>query len=431
MDNFVVSGVAQQEMDEDDNGYYSQVVQENIHTDAAPDEDMKEIEEEDSDDDNDDEDYDDYSDHDDADYYDDIDDDLFDDASCNVTKPLLEPNTNDGMDSAKRFQEVFTARYGESSPNFFQGSLAQAVQQTLRCPILDRRMLALYLHHEGSVASNLFCSQVVATEFIATYLNSYFTTFGWDVTHPTNEAKFLTESTKLFGGVTSEVRNFAVSRYPLLLIISRSRGTDKVVATITRDTHFAEVIPTLELLHEDFCKQKLEDIPFESEWEERENLKREQEEAYRQSLAADKLKAEKKRQEEEMKHQEEERKQHEEEERKRKEEEQKEAEEKQEALRQEAAKRVAEEPPATCQEPVSTLRFRCPDGEILTRRFLADQPLTVVFEFLTSKGYQTPGSYKVLIQYPRRSDLTTVNSTQSLEELKLVPKNTLIVEQKQ
>ena len=69
------------------------------------------------------------------------------------------------------------------------------------------------------------------------------------------------------------VRNFAVSQYPLFLIISQSRGTDKVTATITRDTNCAEVIPTLELLHQDFCKQQLDDIPFESEWEERENLK--------------------------------------------------------------------------------------------------------------------------------------------------------------
>ena len=128
------------------------------------------------------------------------------------------------------------------------------------------------------------------------------------------------------------------------------------------------------------------------------------------SLDADKLKAEKKPNEDEMNRQEEARKPHEEEERKCKEEELKEAEAKQEALRHEAAKRLSEEPPETCQEPVSTLRFRCPDREILTRRFFADQPLTVAFEFLTSKGHQTPCSCKVLIQYPRRSGLTTVPS---------------------
>ena len=114
----------------------------------------------------------------------------------------------------------------------------------------------------------------MAAEYVAAYLNTYFTTFGWDVTDPSNEQqKFLTESIKLFGGVTSVVRNFAMSRYPLLLIISWSRGTNKVVATITKDTNCAEVIPTLELLYQDFCKQQLDDIPFESKWEERENLK--------------------------------------------------------------------------------------------------------------------------------------------------------------
>ena len=332
MDNFDVSGVAQQEMDDEGNGYISQTLQENIHTAAAPDEDKKEIEEDSEDDNkeedndyNDDEDHD-YSDDEEASYCeDDLDDDLLDDTSCNITQPvepLLEPNTIDGVDAAKRFAGVFTARYGECSPNFFEGSLAQAVQQTLCYPILERGLLALYLHHEESIAANLFCRQVLATEPIASYLNTNFKTFGWDVTHPANKEKLLTESTTLFGGAVSVVHNFAKHQYPLLLIISRSRGTDKVAAIITGAANSAEVMSKLVKVHEDFCKQKLNDPPFESEWKERENLKKEQEEAYRKSLAADKLKAEKKQQEKEKKRQEEERKQREKEERKQREKEQ-------------------------------------------------------------------------------------------------------------
>ena len=127
---------------------------------------------------------------------------------------------------------------------------------------------------------------------------------------------------------------------------------------------------------------------------------------------------------EEKKRQEKERKQREEEERKYKQE-QKEAKEK--ALCQDMAKTLAEEPPKSCQEPVSTLRFRFPDGKTLTRRFLADQPLTDVFDFVTSQGYLTPGSCRVHTSYPR-TDLTTVDSNQSLKVLKLFHNDTLNIE---
>ena len=91
-----------------------------------------------------------------------------------------------------------------------------------------------------------------------------------------------------------------------------------------------------------------------------------------------KLKLDIKQQEDEKKRQEEERKHHEDEERKHKEA-QKEATQK--ALCQYMAQGLAEEPPKSCQEPVSTFRFRFPDGKTLTHRFLADQPHTAVFDF--------------------------------------------------
>ena len=134
-------------------------------------------------------------------------------------------------------------------------------------------------------------------------------------------------------------------------------------------------------------------------------------------LMLHKLKLDKKQQEEEKIRQEEERKKRKEEER----------EAKEKALCQDMAKRLAEEPPKSCQEPVSTFRFRFPDGKTLTRRFLADQPLTAVFNFVTAQGYLTPGSCRVLTLYPR-TDLTTVDSKQSLKDLKLISNHVLNVE---
>ena len=40
------------------------------------------------------------------------------------------------------------------------------------------------------------------------------------------------------------------------------------------------------------------------------------------------------------------------------------------------------EPGSECTDPVSNLRFRLPDGDTVTRRFLASNPLQVRFVFI-------------------------------------------------
>jgi len=71
------------------------------------------------------------------------------------------------------------------------------------------------------------------------------------------------------------------------------------------------------------------------------------------------------------------------------------------ALQQSMADLLPTEPDATCPEPVTLIRFRCPDGKVLTRRFLATDPLRVLLTYLGAEGYQV-NSYKVLTTYPRR-----------------------------
>ena len=59
------------------------------------------------------------------------------------------------------------------------------------------------------------------------------------------------------------------------------------------------------------------------------------------------------------------------------------------------------EPPEDCQEPVATIRFRLPTGEMLTRRFIATNPMGMVIMFLGTKGYHTE-DYKILTTYPKK-----------------------------
>jgi len=82
------------------------------------------------------------------------------------------------------------------------------------------------------------------------------------------------------------------------------------------------------------------------------------------------------------------------------------------------------EPAADCGLPIANIRFRTPSG-LMTRRFLASQPLSVLLLYLQSQGYRSE-QYKVLV-WPRR-DLSNLPTTSTLSDLKLVPQETLTLE---
>lgn len=47
--------------------------------------------------------------------------------------------------------------------------------------------MAIYLHHDGSVLANVFCSQLLCAETIVSYLTNNFVVWGWDITYPSNQ----------------------------------------------------------------------------------------------------------------------------------------------------------------------------------------------------------------------------------------------------
>ena len=59
-----------------------------------------------------------------------------------------------------KFGEEFGNRYGQPTPAFFPGSLEDALADACNKPVSERKMLAVYLHHDSSVLTNVFCTQV-------------------------------------------------------------------------------------------------------------------------------------------------------------------------------------------------------------------------------------------------------------------------------
>ncbi|KAL4236818.1 pre-rRNA processing and 40S ribosomal subunit assembly [Mactra antiquata] len=340
--------------------------------------------------------------------------------------PLMPDFVKDETEALEHFTREFRERYGECHPVFYVGPLDNAIRDALVCSAKERKLLAIYLHHDTSIFSNVFCSQIFCNEGIVNYLTNNFLTWAWDMTSETNAARLITLATRHFGSVAAnQIRSYKPDNLPVLLIISRSRSTNEVVDAIRGDVTVDELMSKLLHDQDSFSQQQQKDILEEAEREARENIRIEQDAAYQQSLEADRRKREARLEEERKlleQQQIEIRKQAEEERKKMAEEAEK------QALEEHLAKEVPDEPPEGCTEVTCTLRIRTPDRKMLTRKFYGRNRLQSVINYITSNGFHLT-EYKLLTTYPRR-DLSNEDEHQNLEELRLCPQETLILEER-
>ncbi|XP_043857526.1 FAS-associated factor 1 isoform X2 [Dromiciops gliroides] len=330
--------------------------------------------------------------------------------------PMMPENAENEGDALLQFTAEFSSRYGDCHPVYFIGSLEAAFQEAFYGKARDRKLLAIYLHHDESVLTNVFCSQMLCAESIVSYLSQNFITWAWDMTKEANRARFLTMCTRHFGSVAAQtIRTQKTDQFPLFLVVMGKRSSNEVLNVIQGNTTVDELMMRLMAAVEIFMAQQQEDIKDEDEREARENMKREQDEAYRLSLEADRAKREA----------------HEREvaEQSRLEQMRKEQEEEREAIRLSLEQSLPPEPKEESTEPVSKLRIRTPSGEFLERRFLASSQLRVVFDFVASKGFPWD-EFKLLSTFPRR-DVTQLDPNKSLLEVKLFPQETLFLEAKE
>ncbi|KAJ8305447.1 hypothetical protein KUTeg_015992 [Tegillarca granosa] len=399
--------------------------------------------------------------------------DLFEHEDDNHIK--MPENVIDETDALEHFIKEFNDRYGECHPVFYVGTLDDALKEALNTKAKDRKLLAVYLHHDSSILANVFCSQILCKESIVQYLSNNFITWAWDMTNDTNSARFITMATRQFGSVAaSQIRCYKPDQLPVLLIISRSRATNEVVDIIPGSVTLDELMMRLIQVSDVFHEQQRADILEEEEREAREMIRQEQDDAYKASLAADRAKAEAMKEEQEKL----DKLRQEQEQLKMIEDQKKQMEEERKLARQESAKtKIPEEPPEKTTEPVSKFRIRTPKGETLERRFLASEPVKYLKYYIMSLGYLLE-EYKVLTTYPRRDhtmfwwsilcfggayyvlvevyvffsilcfagaycvlvevdlfsvylrQISTLEDSKSLEELKLFPQETLIIEER-
>jgi len=274
----------------------------------------------------------------------------------------------------------------------------------------------MYLHHDGSVMSNVFCQQVLCNESVVSYLTNNFVVWGWDVTNESNRQLLIASVNRNFGtnGV-STIRSFDRDKYPVIIVVTRVRSATEICSVLS-GSNFAtvdELMGTLMHTVEMFQSQQSADVREEEEREAREYVKREQDEAYQASLAADRAKDEAKRMIEQQKKLEELQK--------------KESEERDQRERDEVARALPTEPGNDCTESVCVLKCRLPGGKIVSRRFLHSSIVKVLFDYLFSQGFAKE-KYKFLTTYPKR-DLTTMPDSTVMKDV-FSAQDTLIVEER-
>ncbi|XP_003703822.1 fas associated factor casp isoform X1 [Megachile rotundata] len=350
----------------------------------------------------------------------DIEDGIFvDNVISTKIQRLMPENVTDETIGTVQFAEEFEKRYGPAHPEFFTGRFKDAVKESCLKPAKERKLLAVYLHHDNSVLANVFCTQLLSCETVLQVLSANFIVWGWDITCESNKQRFLSSVKQTLGSVaTLAMKNIDVDTLPALVIIMRTRSNTEIFTIVHANVGVNELLTSLIHVVEVFQEQRRTDIGVEEERQARERVKQEQDRAYQESLAADRAKEEAKQMQEELEKQ-----------RKEQAENERLAEEaRKEAHRQAVESSLPPEPQQGTSDGVLKVRVRLPAGKFLERRFQSDTTLQTLLNFLIVEGYPTE-EYKVLCSWPRR-DLTSMDSKLTLMDLKFCPQETVILEER-
>jgi len=350
-------------------------------------------------------------------------------------QPLIPENIIDETLASINFYDEFRKRYGDKGPTFFQGSIKDAMQESFSTPkVKDRKMLAVYFHHDMSILTQIFCSNRLCKQAVSDFVNEHFISFGWDLTFNSNKIRGIDMIQQHFGrDPASKIHAMKTDKMPLLILAYKLRSTPEVFDIIEGNVTVDELMAKLIVAQENYQAQLAVAVHEEEERLNREAMRQEQDQALREAELADQAKEAAKRREEEERI---ERENIEAAIRDSEEMERQRAEREKDEKCAEIKATLPDEPKEEKEEgkEVSKLRFMLPrdkpvDGKgTLDRRFLASEKVQVVINYLAAKGFPA-SDYKVLSSYPRR-DITEINQSLTLKDLKLYPQEKFNVEER-
>uniref|UniRef100_A0A1B6M7B8 UBX domain-containing protein n=1 Tax=Graphocephala atropunctata TaxID=36148 RepID=A0A1B6M7B8_9HEMI len=306
---------------------------------------------------------------------------LFRDPRGQVTDPVGD---------VMRFLHQFEESFGSIHPVFYQGSYGQALTDAKQ----ELRFLVVYLHQDNNKNCNNFCRMTLCNETLVQYINSTNMLF-WACSINSGEGYRVSQSLQ-------------ENSHPFLAVIVLKENRMTIVGRQEGPVDAQELVGRLQMI---IAANEASLVAARADRVERsfnQTLRRQQDEAYMQSLLADQEK-------ERLKCQELERRESEarelrevvEAERRRKE----------DLRRQkiELVNLVPTEPSPTDPEAVCVV-FKMPNGCRLERRFLQSHTLEDVFHFVFCHP-ESPDEFEITTNFPKRTlDCKGALKSQSLRE---------------
>ncbi|CAD6192101.1 unnamed protein product [Caenorhabditis auriculariae] len=334
--------------------------------------------------------------------------------------PLIPLDSSDVHEALQNFVAVFENRYRASGnmPHFSTESLPDAIRAAFDKPeSSDRRPLAIYIHNEKSIAANIFVTQVLCTEVISSLLRHQFVLWPWDVTYEENANKLREwlELTHMSDVISFDNFKYVRSEtFPMIAVVVRDKGSFIPVQMCCGTDSMDSVLSKLMSGIDAYEAIRVQEQTEKREREEREAIRNQQHAEYEESLAADKARMEAKKREEEEK--------------RAKEEEERRKEEAEKIRRETLAKKLPSEPTESEQD-VMQVKFRLPTGEQTMRRFRRKEPIQVMVDYLSSKGF-SPALYKYFnSDYPKKEVNSHFDLTQSFFDAKWPAREQIHVEE--
>ncbi|XP_030555317.1 FAS-associated factor 2 [Drosophila novamexicana] len=281
----------------------------------------------------------------------------------------------DPLADVMKFIREYYERYPEH-PVFYQGTYAQALNDAKQ----ELRFLLVYLHKDPTQNPDVesFCRDTLSSRSIIDYINTHTLLWGCDVSTP--------EGYRVMQSIT-------VRTYPLMVMISLRANRMMVVGRFEGDCTPEELQRRLQAViavNEVWLSQARAD---RLERNFTQTLRRQQDEAYEQSLLADEEKERQRQRERDAARQ-----VLEAEERARRDVELR----KEEIARQkiELANLVPPEPPADAIDAIAVV-FKLPSGTRLERRFQQTDSILDVYHFLFCHP-ASPDEFEITTNFPKR-----------------------------
>ena len=142
-------------------------------------------------------------------------------------------------------------------------------------------MLAIYLHHDSSVLTNVFCTQALCADSVVGYLSENFVSFGWDLTCHSNKQRMQAMLTRAFGSIAAgHIRDISIERLPILALVSKVKGQMEIFQVIQGNSTLDELMGQLLSATDAYTDQVAVEVREEEEREARNAVKREQDLAF-------------------------------------------------------------------------------------------------------------------------------------------------------